>query len=211
MKNIGNRYDWQALVIVTVLMLIGVGILWGTGLFKITSISMFVEWFWQFGMVLIFAGFFIGVGIYCWWLYICNVLIKPKERILFLKSIEDEMCTFVDKRGKVFYFSNDNYTVNTYYAVLKTKDHIHSIVGPAMDNFEIKKERPSYWLNFYSPIGNFENIFLLPIVYVIALPGICMLFYPGLIEKIIGTLMSLPCVLIILYDLKEKIRRSKDK
>ena len=82
MKNIGNRYDWQAMVIVTVLMLIGIGILWGTGLFAVTSLETFVEWFMQFGMALIFCGFFIGVGLYCWVLYFRNVVAKPKERTL---------------------------------------------------------------------------------------------------------------------------------
>ena len=53
MKNTGARYDWQGLVIVTVLMLIGIGMFWGTGLFGITSFSEFVDWFMQFGMILI--------------------------------------------------------------------------------------------------------------------------------------------------------------
>ncbi len=211
MKNTGNRYDWQAMVIVTVLLVISVVILWATGLFKVTSITAFFDWFLIYGMALIFCGFFIGVSIYCWWLYICNVIIKPKEKILFLRSIEDEMCTFVDKKGKIFYFANDNYTVNTYYSVLKTKDHIHSIIGPAMDNFEIKKESPSYWLNFYTPVGDFENLFLLPIVYVIMAPGIAMMLMSGFIERLIGALITLPSILVILYDLKEKIRRGKDK
>lgn len=210
MKNIGNTYDWQAMVIVTVLMLIGIGMIVGAGFFSVTSFDEFVECFMQYGMVLIFGGFFTGVGIYCWMLYFRNVVVKPKEKILYLKEIEDEMCTFIDKRGKLFYFENANYTVNTYYAVTKTRDHIHSIIGPAMDNFEIKKERPSYWLNFYTPMGDFENIFLLPIVYVIGLPFVfAIMFVPNNIEKVIISIPFIGCMAVILYDLKEKIRRGK--
>ena len=209
MKNIGNRYDWQAMVIVTVLMLIGIGILWGTGLFTVTSLETFAEWFMQFGMALIFCGFFIGVGLYCWVLYFRNVVAKPKERTLYLKEKEDNICTFVDKKGNIFYFEDNNYIIGHYYLVLKTRDHIHKIKGESMDNFEIKT-RISYWLNFYTPMGDFENLFLLPILYIIMLPFIFMISSPDIVIRIIGSIMFAPCALILLYDLKEKIRRSKN-
>ncbi len=210
MKNIGNTYDWQAMVIVSVLMLIGIVILCTTGLFGVASFEALLEWFIQYGMVLIFCGFFIGVGAYCWVLYFRNVVIKPKEQTLYLKEKEDNICTFVDKKGNMFYFLDDNYTVGHYYLVLKTKDHIHSINGESMDNFEIKT-KISYWLNFYTPMGDFENLFLLPILYIIMLPGVFMLLSSDLIVRLIGALMLAPCTLILIYDLKEKIRRGKDK
>ncbi len=209
MKNVGNTYDWQAMVIVTVLMLIGFGILYATGLFGVVSFEAFVEWFMQFGMALIFCGFFIGVGLYCWVLYFRNVVAKPKECTLYLKEKEDNMCTFLDKKGNIFYFEDSNYTVGHYYLVSKTKDHIHSIKGESMDNFEIKT-RINYWLNFYTPIGDFENLFLLPILYVIMLPFCFMIFVPSIVAKIIGILSFVPCGGILIYDLKEKIRRSRD-
>ena len=210
MKNVGNTYDWQAMVIVTVLMLIGIGLLWGTGLFAVTSLELFVEWVMQYGIVLIFAGFFIGVGLYCWVLYFRNVVAKPKEHTLYLEEKEENMCTFIDKRGNKFYFPDDNYKIGHYHLVLKTKNHIHSIKGESIDNFEIKT-RISYWLNWYTPIGDFENIFLLPILYVIILPMSFMLFVPVLFVKVFGLMVLTPGVGLILYDLKEKIRRGKNK
>ena len=119
------------------------------------------------------------------------------------------MCTFVDKKGNIFYFEDNNYTTGHYYLVLKTRDHIHKIKGESMDNFEIKT-RISYWLNFYTPMGDFENLFLLPILYVIMLPFIFMIISPDVVIRIIGSIMFAPCALILLYDLKEKIRRSKN-
>lgn len=74
------------------------------------------------------------------------------------------------------------------------------------------KEKKSYWLNLYSPFGNFENICLLPIVYVILLPGILSLFISKGYQKLYGLVYSAFPIFIIIYDLfyKIKLRKSRE-
>ena len=66
-----------------------------------------------------------------------------------------------------------------------------------------------HWLNFYSPIGNFENLFLLPIVYVILIPGILSFIMSKGEQKIFGIIFSIVPIYIIMYDLIYKIKLKK--
>jgi len=64
-------------------------------------------------------------------------------------------------------------------------------------------------LNFYSPIGNYENLFLLPIVYVILLPGLLSFFMSKGFQKMVGIIYSAVPLYIIIYDLIYKIKLKK--
>ena len=212
MKNAGNEYPWQGMLIVTFLMLLGCGLIFFTGLFDARSYKAVIECLKSGGMLIIFSLFFIFVGVYCWVLFFKNVILKPKIKGLYLKEKNSSMYTFLDKKGKVFYyydeFRNKEYLEGRYYDVLKTSDAIREIMQPSMESFEIPKEKISYWLNFYSPFGNFENIFLLPIVYVIFLPGLLSMIFAKGFDKIHGLVISAYPTYIIVYDLIKKIEKN---
>ena len=64
MKNIKKMYPLGGMILVTTLMLIGVLLILFVG-----EVPIYL-----------FGSFFIGVGLYCWYGYICNVLIKLKVK-----------------------------------------------------------------------------------------------------------------------------------
>ena len=97
-----ERYDIEGMIIVTVLMIIGIVIIyfsWGAKPFTIENIY---SYFYTNGMIFIFSIFFIGVGIYCWKLYIENVLIKPKETTLYLSNKNEDTYIFIDQKGNQY-------------------------------------------------------------------------------------------------------------
>lgn len=211
MKNQGNRYDLGGMVVITVLMAIGFAMIYFTGFFKITNYQEFYDYVCKFGMALIFGGFFIIIGLYCYYSFFKNVIIKPKQKVVYLKSIDgNSTCTFLDEKGKKYYYPNNEYKENTYYEVLKTKDSILEVIHTTSPLFPIPKEKESYWLNFYSPIGDFENIMLLPIVYVILLPGLLSMILSKGTDKIYGLLVMAYPAYIIIYDFIQK-RKKKNK
>ena len=212
MKDAENKFPWQGMLIVTILMVAGLLILYFTGCFSIKNYNELYNYVYVHGSECVLSIFFIGMALYCWILYVRNVLIKPKIEILYLHSKDkDCTCKFIDKNGKSFDYSNDNnYIVNRYYEVSKTHDYIYEVLTVSTEVFDISEEKKSYWLNFYSPIGNFENICLLPIVYVIALLGILSFFMAKGFSKIYGVIFSVVPVFIIIYDLIYKIRLRRE-
>ena len=210
MKNIGNEYSWQGMLAATIFLLFGIGVFYFTGIFDIRTIQDLKDYLFKYGMTAIFGAFFGGVGIYCWVLYIRNVLIGPRREVLYLLDIDDDnICTFVNKKGKKYYFANKNYSVGKYYQTNKRLDYIENVVGQSSKSFQLAGTKDSYWLNFYSPMGNFENLWLLPIVYVLLAPGGLMLILLEGMQKIYGIIfMALP-LFIIIYDLVYKIKKRK--
>lgn len=212
MKNTGNKYDWQAMFVITILMFIGFITIYFTWNSKELTYNNFYNYIYQFNIAFIIALFFIGVGLYCWYMYINNVIIKPKNKVLYLKSIEHNHLSFINKKGKQYFYKiskNESYDIGKFYIVSKTRDVIRTIVGLSDDKFNIKNEKTSYWLNFYSPIGDFENVLILPILYIIFIPGFLSLLTANGFHKILGLLlMIIPCALII-YDIIYKLKKAK--
>jgi hypothetical protein len=64
-------------------------------------------------------------------------------------------------------------------------------------------------MNYYSPFGNFEDIFLLPIVYVILIPGVLSFLMASGFDKIYGLIFSAVPLYAIIYDLIYKIKLNK--
>lgn len=213
MKNkILKHYPLGGMLIVTMLTTIGFALLYFLGLFNIKSFSDFYNIIYNQGMVVIFSSFFIFVGLYCYISFFINVIIKPKKDILLLKDINGNFYTFVNKSGKKFEYFDENLVQimnmeeNKFYEVLRSYDYIVEVNHVSNHTFNIPKTKRSYWFNYYSPYGNFENIFLLPIIYVILLPGLLSFLISKGFEKIFGLLfMGYPAYLII-YDLLYKIR-----
>ena len=215
-NNNSSEFPWQAMLIVSCLGLIGILMLFISGCFNIKNYDELYMCFSDYGLAIIFGMFFVGVSIYCWILFFRNVVLKPKKVTLYLLGVEDSKIKFIDKKGKVFLFYNFNTNiidVGKYYYVLKTHNSIKEILNESYETFKVVKEKKSYWLNFYSPIGNFEDMLLLPILYIILLPGILSIIMSDGFTKIYGIIYSIFPFLILIYDFiyKYKLNNNKDE
>jgi hypothetical protein len=106
---------------------------------------------------------------------------------------------------------NNDYVLGEFYVVSKTKNIIKKIVDLSKERVIVPKEKFSYWLNWYSPIGNFENIYLLPNIYVMFIVGVLNFFTAPVYEKIFGFILMAGPGIMIIYDFVYKIKRSKIK
>ena len=102
-------------------------------------------------------------------------------------------------------YSIDRY-VGKYYYTLKAYGSVKKILNESYETFIVPKEKKSYWLNFYSPLGNFENILLLPILYVILLPGLLSVIMSDGFSKIYGIIYSFFPFFLLIYDFIYKIK-----
>lgn len=216
-KNTAENYDAGGLVVITILMAISIFLLvifWGN---QPVTWENFKTFFMDMGMEVIFFAFFIVVGIYCWYSYFQNVVRKPKEDILYLKEIYNEnVLLFVDPKGNVLMKTvrfnmfdkkkSITFEEGKYYKVLRHKNTVAKIIGLSSKKFVANKVKQSYWLNWYSPMGAFENIMLLPILYVIAAPGVISIFLSEGFDKIWGLLYSAFPVYLIIYDAIYKMK-----
>lgn len=195
-----GKYPKEGLIIMTILLLTGIFVIYD--MFNARRIDI---------MIFVICVFFIITGLYIWHMYICNILIKPKKKILYLVTKEKSTYKFIDEKGKKYKFrSVKNYELSKFYYVLKTKDTVKKILELSDKKFE-KIEKESFWLNWYSPFGNFENIFLLPIVYVIFLGSLLSLI---LYEGVFAYTFVIPTILtsaLIIYDLVYKWRKKNNK
>lgn len=168
MRRIKQMFSLEGLIIITILMIVGIILI-----YFLPALPIFVM-----------SSFFIFVGIYCWYGYIRNILIKPKNEVLYLTNKEGKKYWglsnknkynywFINNKGKSFFINtNEVYELNKFYLVFKTKDYIVKVIEESNKKFKIPKIKESYWLNCYLPVGNFENLFLLPVIYFIGLFGI---------------------------------------
>lgn len=207
MKNTGNKYDWQGMLIVTILMIMGLA------MFVVSIIVAKEEK--NLSILLnptsIAGVFFFGVGIYSWVYYKNNVTVKPQKEILYLLKKEKDKCTFIDKEGKRYFWDSKNIEPDNFYTVSKTKNNIYKVVKKSSEGFELPELKENYWLNLYTPVGNYENVFALPIIYVIFLILIIQCFNSFLINII----PTIGLILLIGYDLiykykKRNLQYSKD-
>ena len=198
------------MIIVSVLGISGLFLIYLSGIFGASSIEMVHDCISKNGMIIIFGLFFLFILLYCWISFFFNVIIPPRKDILYLYKNKNNELYFINKKGKKFTYYNIKVLENRYYYVLKTRDYIYEILEETYANWA-PREKKSYWLNFYSPIGNFEDIFLLPIVYVILLPGVLSFILSEGFEKIFGVIFSAYPLYIIGYDFIYKIKLSKEK
>ena len=95
MKNSGNNYDLGGLIVVNILGIVGLGIIIGSYLIRKNLYDMI----YYDGLIIIFGGFFVGITLYCYYLCFFNVLLKPKEDVIYLKSNDSTFYEFLDKKG----------------------------------------------------------------------------------------------------------------
>lgn len=209
MNEIRKQYfSTPALLAVTFLGGMGLLFCYVSGLFEVRNFDMLYECIYEEGIAVIFGIFFFCISIYCWILFFRNIIIKPKKEILYLEKKEGSNCIFINKKGKAFRFYVENKKDKKFYNVLKTPDYIIEVLDEYKAPIEnwATKEKKSYWMNFYSPIGNFENMFMLPIVYIILLPFILSFIMSKGSQKIYGLVLSAIPLYVILYDLIYKIK-----
>ena len=206
------------MIIVFILSIIGFVILWGTGAFNISSFTELYNYLYVHGFAAIISLFFIIIGLYVLIRLILDVIVKEKNVTMCLYDIDKEdtdfsIYTFLDKRGKKINFyskeNNSDYEVGKYYIVSKKNGEIIKIIGQSNQTFELTKIKESYWMNTYTIFGNFEDVLVLPIVYVIALPGVLSAIMSKGFDKIYGIIMAALPVFVIVYDAIYKIKKSK--
>ena len=164
------------------------------------------------GMVFIAAFLLILIS------FVLNVIIKPKKEILYFYDIEDNTGIFINKKGKKFKTLDCQKEPKKYYYVLKTKDLIYEVLeecNEIIDTWD-KEIKKSYWFNLYTPMGFHEDILLLPLLYMVLIPGIII---PGILSiimtkgygKIFGIIyISFPMFYLI-YDLIYKLKQNKSQ
>ena len=89
---------------------------------------------------------------------------------------------------------------NKFYYVLRTRDCIYFVYNEAVESW-VPKEKKSFWLTWYSPMGLFEDIFLLPIIYVGFLPGFLSILMSEGFDKIWGIIFSGIPGYLVFYDI----------
>ena len=206
------------MIIVFILSIIGFIILWGTGAFNISSFTDLYNYIYVHGMEAIISLFFIAFGLYVLIKSILDVILKEKNVIMYLHNIDKvnadvTLYQFIDENGKTFNFysnqNNNEYKVGNYYNVSKKNGEIISVLGQFDQTFDINKTKVSYWKNLYTIFGNFEDVLVLPIVYVIALPGVLSTIMATGLDKIYGIIFSALPIFVIIYDAIYKIKKSK--
>lgn len=183
--------------IITILLTIVFIVLYHTGFFNIKTTSELNSYINENSTQTLLNFFLITFGIIAWRFYIINILLKPKEVTLYLIDIKNNICKFVDSNGKPFFYSNNNYQEQKYYYVLKTHDAIHQVLDLSPESFNEIKEKESYFYTWFSPLGNFENYTLLPVLYLIFLFNLALLILTKEYMCLIFCFLSL---YMIIYD-----------
>ena len=207
-----ENFPTAGLVVITIMGGIGLLFVFMSGILDIETYSMLYDCISKNGIMIIFGLFFFFISIYCWIGFFRNIVINPKKEVLYLSKNNENEFFLINKKGKKLYYDNyNNKEENHYYYVLKTYDYIYEVLEECNETFDdlIPKEKKSYWLNFYSPIGNFEEILLLPIIYVMLLPGILSFIMSKGYQKIYGLIFSAIPLYVIIYDLIYKIKLKK--
>lgn len=192
-KNTGNSYPLGGMIIISVLMIIGLFLI-----FLGINTNLIIT---------LYGIFFLDVGAYVWFSFICNTIIKPKKEVLFLQSNESNIYEFMDRNGKRYYQRcRKKLEINRFYVVLKTKDDIRRIIGTSNEKFEIVKKKENFWLYFYFPFGKIENYFILPVVYLLFIIGFYSIFKVSGIDYSLIEMVVISLFLII-YDLIYKLKK----
>jgi len=211
-KEIRKLYfSTGGLVVVSILGSFGLLLVFLSGILEIENYKILYDCISRNGMMIIFGLFFFCISLYCWIGFFRNIILNPKKEILYLYKNEENEIFFINKKGKKFIYNECNKEENKYYFVMKTHDYIYEVLEECNESFNNldPKEKKSYWLNFYSPIGKFEDILLLPIIYIAVLPGILSFIMSKGYQKIYGIIFSAIPLYIIVYDLIYKIKLKK--
>lgn len=203
-RKIKSKYFSNgAFTLITILGIIGVTLIY----FPLKNISNYYSS--VFIVPIIVGLFFTLISLYCWLLYFLNIVLKPHKEVLYLKKDKHIDIYFVDRKGKKYNYDFGYGTLDEgYYVVLKTHDYIYDALEKTNDGWPIK-EKNKYFSNLYTTMGNYENVLLLPIVYLVLVIGIILFINGNVPEKLPSILIIAGSLYIIIYDLIYKIKLKK--
>ena len=74
-----------------------------------------------------------------------------------------------------------------------------------------KNKKINYWINLYTPVYNFTDLMLLPILYIVAIPTWIAIIMAPSGTKYIGIIATAIPTFLIIYDLIYKIKNKNEK
>ena len=210
MNKSRKKTSFEMYFFVSLYIIFGIFALYAAGIDEVSSFNDLLDYLRDNIAVVVVSVAFILLGVYSLFYYVISDFCKPKIEILYLYLIEDEKCTFVDKKGRKYIFYNRNdyiFIENKFYEVVLTSFVIQEVVEESQNLFPIPKIKESYWEDFYSPIGNFENIAFLPVVYLIFIAFSLNLLFSKQFWNIPLLVVCLSAFYLIIYDLIYKIKK----
>lgn len=209
--HIKKAYPFSGMFVLTILLIFGFFMLYYTGCFNIKSLHDILDYLYRHCFEFMVSFIFIVTSLYVWVSYFKDVYIVPKTEILYLKAYENKLYEFVDKKNRSYFVeSKEKLDVKKFYEVLKTENIIYEIIDESEIKFEIKKGK-NYWLNVYSPVGNAENVLIMPALYAILIPGILAFFMSKGFYKLFGIIWIFLPLYFIIYDYLYKLKLKDDK
>lgn len=209
--NMKKAYPLLGMLIITVLLVFGVFMLYYTGFFALKSFKELTVYLYYHCFEFIVSFIFIISSIYVWISYAKDAYKTAKKEVLYLKNVKDGIYEFVDKKGRSYYVDDkEDYDIKKYYVVLKTSNIVYDVIEETKEKFELKKGK-NYWTNLYTPVGIFENMLILPALYIVIIPGILAFFMSVGFYKLFGVIWIFIPIYFILYDFFYKRKLKDDK
>lgn len=202
-----KHFQLGALIISSVLGLVGFGFLLYSGIFYIKSFTDFINVLGDYGHYVIFGGFFFLLFIYLAWFFFVNLCFRPKKEVLYLHK-KDNNLFFVNRRGKKVFCDKITVKKEGYYNVWKTKHYVLRILNKSNVSWPFKYKK-SFWLTWYSPIGCIEDLLLLPNLYIIFIFFVIRIIFGNKLTRFDSFIQSIPVALAILIDLVCKLKYKK--
>lgn len=189
-----------------------------TGILEVKDSESFKAYLYSGSLVpFLFGLFFEGTSIFLIFWFIKTSITEHrgnKKTLLYLDNIEDKWAEFLDAKGKKYYYdiygSKLKLEQYKYYYGYVHGEVLELIVEESSEKFKKLKIKRSYWLNWYSPAGNFEDILLLPIIYFIFLVFLIITIMSKGSGRLVGLyLLILPTYLLIYDSIYKIIQRNQ--
>lgn len=189
-----------------------------TGILEVKDSESFKAYLYSGNLMpFLFGLFFEGISIFLIFWFIKTSITEHrgnKKTLLYLDNIEDKWAEFLDAKGKKYYYdiygSKLKLEQYKYYYGYVHGEVLELIVEESSEKFKKLKIKRSYWLNWYSPAGNFEDILLLPIIYFIFLVFLIITIMSKGSGRLVGLyLLILPTYLLIYDSIYKIIQRNQ--
>ena len=186
----------------------------GFNVFAYKEMNSLIGFVSEFGMLVIFTAFFVFVYIYVLISLIVTEYLPQQKDVVYLFTMDGKTPVFVDKKGKKYIYDGKHIdavreNIGKCFNVEKNIFTITKIENITSNAFEVTNIKEKYWFNFYCYLGAFEDIFLLPIVYVAATPFVLSAILTPFPVNLIILAMTIPLLFIILYDFAYKQKRKR--
>lgn len=189
-----------------------------TGILEVKDSESFKAYLYRGNLMpFLFGLFFEGISIFLIFWFIKTSIVEhhgDKKTLLYLDNIEDKWAEFLDAKGKKYYYdiygSKLKLEQYKYYYGYVHGEVLELIVEESSEKFKKLKIKRSYWLNWYSPAVNFEDILLLPIIYFIFLVFLIITIMSEGSGRLVGLyLLILPTYLLIYDSIYKIIQRNQ--